>query len=331
MVDPVLTVVVCTYNRAHLLKGCLDALVDQFLSPDAYEVLVVDNNSTDATLDIAKDYASRYAHFRALTEARQGLSIARNSGWSHARGLYVAYIDDDALAPHDWCARIIENFERVSPQPSAMGGPAIPFYDQALPAWVAPDFGLRTWGDQAGFLPVPGYVHSFYGMNMMFRRDVLVASGGFAESMGLSGVRLIMGEEPELFSRLQRVDPQFWYDPQLAVRHYEPVDKMTPCYLLRRRYATGEADRNIARIKRGSLQLAYRVLDLVALIVLTLPRAASHVLWERWRWQRSLLHEGLKVAAGAGFVFGRNIQLPPLPAENGRETSETMASGGKHK
>ena len=82
----VATVVVCTYNRAHLLRSCLESLLAQTLDQGQFEVLVVDNNSTDATSQIVNEYTAKYSHFVAVAERQQGLSYARNRGWKEADG-----------------------------------------------------------------------------------------------------------------------------------------------------------------------------------------------------------------------------------------------------
>src|SRR5690349_3554566 len=90
------TVVVCTFNRASLLIGCLSRLAEQAGPQTASEVLVVDNNSSDNTTESVKPFCERYAWFRLAVENKQGLAQARNRGWQEARGEYVAFIDDDA-------------------------------------------------------------------------------------------------------------------------------------------------------------------------------------------------------------------------------------------
>src|SRR3989344_2536998 len=105
---PIVTVVVCTYNRSDLLYKCLESLVRQTVSKNLYEVLVVDNNSKDNTQQAVKRFIKTYVHIRNIKTDVQGLSHARNIGWKHAKGEYIAYIDDDAIAEPDWIEQIIQ-------------------------------------------------------------------------------------------------------------------------------------------------------------------------------------------------------------------------------
>ena len=101
-----ISVIVCTYNRAYLLKNCLRSLVDQLVETSTFEVIIVNNNATDDTEEVAKSFTEKYPNFRYIIEPNQGLSNARNRGYKEAKGEYVAYIDDDARAYTDWVENI---------------------------------------------------------------------------------------------------------------------------------------------------------------------------------------------------------------------------------
>ena len=90
---PVISVVVCTYNRADLLASVLQSLCEQTLNCSHYEIIVVDNNSGDNTRAVTEDYCRRYPNVHYYLETSQGLSNARNHGWQVAKSKYVAYLD----------------------------------------------------------------------------------------------------------------------------------------------------------------------------------------------------------------------------------------------
>ncbi|MDG5469930.1 glycosyltransferase family 2 protein [Deltaproteobacteria bacterium IMCC39524] len=234
-----LSIVVCTYNRYELLRCCLESLVDQSLSTGLYEVVIVDNNSTDDTQLIAADFAGRYNNFRVVSEEKQGLSHARNCGWRTSSGRFVAFIDDDAKAEPEWCERILHAFETVQPQPTAVGGEIRPWYQCTPPAWFVDDFEIRTWGDEAGFMAKTS--GGFSGSNMAFLRDVLEKLNGFSPEFGMVGKSLGMGEEADLFLRLKRDNHLLWYDPRIRVEHWTPKRNMRVSYRLKRLYAAGSA------------------------------------------------------------------------------------------
>src|SRR5690242_18074557 len=98
---PVISVVICTRNRAILLSRALTSIVEQAFPSDAYKIVIVDNGSTDDTPEIRQHFQAAAA-LRYLREERIGLCVARNTGWSNARGRYIAFFDDDAIAGPTW-------------------------------------------------------------------------------------------------------------------------------------------------------------------------------------------------------------------------------------
>ncbi len=245
-VYPILSVIVCTYNRSDLLPVCLRSLVEQTLENSRYEVLIVNNNSTDDTQEIIESFTGLYGNFRAVVETKQGLSHARNRGWREAQGVFVAYVDDDAKATRDWCERIVAAFQAGSPQPVAVGGEIRPLYESAPPEWISEEFEKRTWGDSAGFLPPPRARYGFSGSNMAFRKSVLERFGGFSSEYGMTGHTVRMGEDTEMFVRVYNEQPWFWYDPAILVYHWTPAEIMKVSYRFRRAFRSGEA---IARLQ----------------------------------------------------------------------------------
>ncbi|MGV1100376.1 glycosyltransferase family 2 protein [Thiovibrio sp. JS02] len=232
-----LSVVVCTFNRAPLLRLCLESLVSQRVVPDTYEVVVVDNNSTDLTKEVAEEFAAANGNFRVVFEPEQGLSHARNRGWHEAKGEYVAYVDDDAKASPQWCERILQAIHDVKPAPVALGGPVFPWFDFTPPAWFDGAFEVRTLGEKERFLDGPG----FFGGNMVIRKEALARHGGFSPDFGMKGDQLRMGEERELLSRIYQAEPCFWYDPKMLVEHYTPRQKTKIFYRIYRQWQCGMA------------------------------------------------------------------------------------------
>lgn len=237
----VLSVIVCTYNRQDLLPLCLQSLAEQTLDRGLYEVIVINNNSTDGTQEIAESFATQYDNFRVVVEMKQGTSHARNCGWREAFGEFIAYIDDDAKATSDWCERILNSFQTVSPQPAAVGGEYHPYFESPPPPWFTDDFEIRSWGTTKGFLEPPRDRYGFSGANMAFRKNILEEYGGFSSEYGPLGHTLRMGDETELFFRVYEMHPWFWYDPAILVYHWTPSRIMKVSYRFRRAFSEGEA------------------------------------------------------------------------------------------
>lgn len=239
MIKPELSVIVCTYNGEQRLQACLNSLSAQTADRSLFEIIIVNNNSTDATAQIARRFCGLHPNARLVDEPNQGLSRARNLGWQTARGRYVAFLDDDATAAPDWCARIIDDFTTVSPRPAAVGGPIFPDYENPPPPWFPDRFETRSWGDTAHFLNSPYARFGFSGSNMAFDISLIKLVGGFRVELGIIGDTLAMGEESDLFSRIYDHAPLFWYDPQLVVRHWTPIAHFSLRYRFKRRYLNG--------------------------------------------------------------------------------------------
>jgi glycosyltransferase involved in cell wall biosynthesis len=237
---PLISVVICTYNRADLLPGALGSLLQQSLDQSLFEIIVVDNNSTDSTPDVVAQYLS-YPHIRYIHEVSQGLAHARNRGYKEASGRYVAYLDDDARADPEWLKSILNVFNNTVPEPFAVGGPIYPFYLSQKPEWFKDDYEIRSWGDKPRFL-VPK--ESFSGSNMIFTKIILEQSGGFNIHVGVNGATLSVGEETSLFLKLwESYDGQdiFYYSPGIKIFHYAPPEKMNTTYALKRSFAWGQS------------------------------------------------------------------------------------------
>lgn len=235
-----ISIIVCTYNRASLIHYCLESLTKQTLQQSLYEVIVVNNNSTDNTQKVADEFAQQYPNFRVICESAISLSNARNRGWKEAQGEYVAYIDDDAQAVPDWCEKILKAFYNVKPAPVGVGGKILPWYESSPPIWFSDELETRTWGDEAGFLKPPGCAYGFSGSNMAFPRRILDRFGGFSTGFGMVGDKLRMGEDTEFFFRLYKNGKgKFWYDPKIQVKHFTPTTKFYLSYRLKRSYVAG--------------------------------------------------------------------------------------------
>lgn len=164
---PRVSVVVCTYNAERTLAPCLDSLA-KLNYPD-YEVIVVNDGSTDTSLAIAE----RYTHCRIISQPNKGLSVARNVGAQNATGEIIAYTDSDCVADPDWLAYLVAKME-VSDL-AACGGPNFPPPEDSLvPAAVAVSPGGPTH-----VLLTDDVAEHIAGCNMAFRRDALLRLGGF--------------------------------------------------------------------------------------------------------------------------------------------------------
>ena len=221
---PLISVVLCTYNRCELMAAALQSVCEQTLNPSCYEVIVVDNNSMDGTKQHVAEVIRRHSHVRYCFEEKQGLSYSRNAGFRAARGPYVAYIDDDCTVPNGWLAIAQEIITRLGP--ALFGGPYDPFYNSPKPRWYRERYGSYDCGSAARALDSNEYLT---GTNMFIRRTVLERLGGFSPDVGMAGQQLGYGEEIAIQRRVRRECPDeiIHYDPRLGVSHLVRAEKMT--------------------------------------------------------------------------------------------------------
>ncbi|HXN05563.1 MAG TPA: glycosyltransferase family 2 protein [Nitrospiria bacterium] len=236
---PLISVVVCTYNRSSFLETCLQSLANQTLDKKAYEVVIVDNHSTDKTQEVAERFTRTYGTFRVIRENMQGLSYARNRGWHEAKGGYVAYIDDDARAAPDWCEQIKIFFEKHS-DAKGVGGPYKAYTPSPPPEWFPSDYGSWTLGEATRPLGNDEWIN---GTNMIFAIEALRELDGFQEKLGMRGERLSYGEETNYLIRLREKEYLLYFCPLITVEHAILSYKFSLSWLFKSSYANGMSAR----------------------------------------------------------------------------------------
>lgn len=237
MAQPLITVVVCTYNRADLLRDCLQSLSEMNISLAEYEVLVVDNNSTDTTRVVVEEFHLQYPNFRYALQSKQGVAHSRNYGWRFATGEYVAYIDDDCKASADWLA-VAKSFIE-SKHPIMFGGPALPFYKSTKPIWFKDDYAIFIL---SGANIRPTQMDEYFPtMNAIFRKSALELLGGFDTRLGMVGKKIAYGEDTEIMVRLRLEFPEqvIYYVPHLRVYHLVRLEKFSLWWNIKRAMADG--------------------------------------------------------------------------------------------
>jgi glucosyl-dolichyl phosphate glucuronosyltransferase len=242
-VTPAISVVVCTLDQAGYLRKALGSLRGQSLPRPEYEVIVVDNGSTDSTKQTVESSAGM-ENLRYFYDPVLGLSHARNTGWRAARGEYIAYLDDDALASPDWLERIRDRFETLRPRPASVGGRILPIWEAEKPSWLTRELerhlSIVDWQSPAMFLDDDRFYLA--GSNVSYRRSVLQESGGFPESLGRKGRRLRSNEELWMQSFLRSRGQAVWYDPAIVVHHHIKARRLTPAWFYERFFWQGVSD-----------------------------------------------------------------------------------------
>lgn len=230
-----ISVVVCTFNRADVLRIALESLCQQTLDKTEYEVIVVDNNSTDETPQVVREF-EYHGNVRYVLEKTQGLSPARNRGWQEANGEYVGYTDDDCRLPEQWldvAHRIVT--ERT---PHAFGGPHYPFYLTPKPDWFLDRYATSQIVEESCNLSKGEFLS---GGNMFFRRSILEKTGGFNPEIGMKAGKRQYGDEIQLqiYMHENIADCAIYYDLDLFVYHLAKSLQMDVLQFIPYRFSLG--------------------------------------------------------------------------------------------
>jgi len=234
------SVIVCTYNRAANLPGCIAHLAAQEgMENLEWEVVVVDNNSTDDTAATIERLAQDAPiNLRYMFEPVQGLSSARNRGIRESDSTYLIFIDDDIHVTPQWLRAYADVF--ATRDCDAAGGPILVESPKPLPDWIQPEMmgflGQLDYGEEPAALD--GLNRHPFGGNMAFHRRALGLVGDFDPDLGRKGVgasadELFKGEETEYFRQLAARGGSIWYTPGAVVKH-----RILPYQLKRRFFLT---------------------------------------------------------------------------------------------
>jgi len=213
------SVIIPCYNEEGNIKGCLESLVKQDYEAE-YEIIVIDNNSTDRTRQIITKAEEKHSNLHMIVEGKRGTAAVRNTGLKNAKYDYIAFIDADCEAPGNWLALLVKNFQRIKSQKKrviGVGGRNI-----------APENGSRF--TQAVEIALDSYAGSFNSIqgrqyrgvtpvsslpltNAFYEKDRITEAGGFDESL------LDEAEDADLNYRLSLSGGQFFFVPESFVWH----------------------------------------------------------------------------------------------------------------
>ena len=227
-----ISVVICTYNGAPRLPAVLDHLARQDAGSDiSWEVIVVDNASTDDTAKTARrcwpqDHA---VPLRVVSEPHPGLAFAKQCGITQARYEFVAFVDDDSWLCPQWVRTALEVCLN-HPEAGAVRGIIELVCEQAAPQWLQANQGwFGVWPDLPGPCDVTEMRGGLCGDGMILRKSAwreLEAKGFQFTLTGNRGGNLNGSEDEELSLALRLAGWRFWYDPRLRLRQFLPSDKL---------------------------------------------------------------------------------------------------------
>jgi glycosyltransferase involved in cell wall biosynthesis len=245
-----ISVIVPTRNRADLLAPCLESLCQQ--SPDVnFEVLVIDNGSSDTTQEVIKDYQSKLPNLTGIYASEPGLHTGRHAGMNAANGDLLVFADDDIEALPTWLSSIEEAFK--SPTVAMVGGNNYPMFLQSPPKWLQALWNRPTFRGHKSIpsLSVIEFTKSvteispyqIWGCNFAIRKDVLLKAGGFhPDGMPKELIRFRGDGETHVSRYVAESGMKCVFHPGASVHHKVSPERMTHAYFRQRGFNQGVSD-----------------------------------------------------------------------------------------
>ena len=253
--NPTASVCICTHNGGHRLSAVIECLARQTAPADAWELIIVDNASTDGSGSIAAELMARHglAQGRVVEEPQAGLSFARRRGAAEARGQIVCFLDDDNLADPDWVETALRIFA-AQPRTGSAGGKGLADWEPEPTALVRAVEGFALAIVDHGDTPktYDWVADGPVGAGLCIRRELLLAAVRdpvFCGAVtGRRGSSLVGGEDMALAVKVFQAGYDRRYEPALRLRHRLPAARMTRDYLLRLYEGTGRGQAAVRRL-----------------------------------------------------------------------------------
>jgi glycosyltransferase involved in cell wall biosynthesis len=237
----------------------LDSLLDAVRGSRDYEILVVDNGSTDGTRQLVKTQATRDKSLRYVSEPVPGLLSGRHRGALDSSGDICVFLDDDVLLGPNWLGALADAFR--DPAVGMVGGPSRPLYESNVPDWLDEFFiddgagRMCTWLSliDSGSQVIPTDPRNIWGLNFSIRRRTLFEHGGFHPDNTPKQYQRFQGDgEYGLTMKVHAAAVAALYHPDAAVEHITPAARLTRDYFERRAFYQGVCDSysNIRRVRK---------------------------------------------------------------------------------
>jgi len=247
------SVIICAYtlNRWQQLLSAVESVRNQ-TTPVGELLVVIDHN--DELLSQA-EVAMPWARVIPSTGA-VGLSGARNTGIAASLGDVILFLDDDAVAEHDWVTNMLSPYD--DPHVLGVGGAAHPVWEESAPRWWPVEFGWVVGCSYRGQPVSTAPVRNLMGCNMSLRRTVLETVGGFDAGLGRRADNALGCEETELCIRARQLIPdgEFIFEPRAVVHHWVPKSRSSWSYFRARCRAEGVSKARVAATVGSSAALS---------------------------------------------------------------------------
>lgn len=265
MSEPFISAIVCTHNREDYLGAAIDSLFQQDFYN--YEVIVVDNASSDRTRKIVEERLSN-PRLNYVYEDVIGLCVARNTGAKEARAPILAYLDDDAVASPQWLKTLYRAYQSNQRLAIAGGKVTLLWPDCiASPSWLASELvaklGAYDLGDSIVYIRSSSLTPR--GLNYSVRKSFMEEVGGFNVQLGRVGTNLLSHEELYMTELALQKGWQVAYLPDAVVAHNLTPEQLKRHWFLKRGWWQGVSEcrceqltghAGVGQLSQGSKRLA---------------------------------------------------------------------------
>jgi len=241
------SIVICTYNREKFLPGLFDSILSQTLDKELFEIVLINNNSTDNTKNICLKFQKDNAQYNILyfEEYNQGLSYARNRGIKESSGTYITFADDDALLTPIFSLEACNYLDKHQ-DVGELGGPIKLKFLGQIPKWYNPwmasllGYFVPSREEYTMTTKNKRYPR---GSNMTFRNSVFKKCGDFNIKLGRVGRIPVGGEEKDLAFRIIDAGLKIVYYPKVLVLHLVPEERTTMNFIKNQAFGTGKSEK----------------------------------------------------------------------------------------
>lgn len=289
-----ISIIVCTYNRCEILKYCLDSLEKQYVEKAQYEVIVVDNNSTDNTKEVVEEYCGRNSNFRYVFEENQGLSHARNRGAKESEADWVGYVDDDGKVRENYIEQAlytIENFDF-----DCFGGKVVNWFKYGKPRWYSEIYDP----EKEKYKEICEYEGFVSGGISFYKKAIIIMHGGFSSELGMKGGEMGVGEETRLQVLIKKNGGKTGLNPFITLEHIVAPEKMNILYFIKRSYHAGKVENTVFNMENDTKpSIFYMMTEIIKISVLNLRKFKnSDYFFENYL---------LDIFSHAGYLLGKYV------------------------
>lgn len=300
-----ITIVVTTRNRRALLQRALEGMVNQTVPSHRYEILVLDNASTDGTDALVSTFTSGPVRLKHSVFSTVGVSHARNRAMELVDTRLVAYCDDDVSVGPEFVGAILDAFDE-DPSVSTVGGRVLLGWIGERPKWLPPSregfFGQLDLGPQRQELRYP---QTLFGPAMAFHTSTLRQQGGFPTLLG-PGTTMRFNDEVAVFHRQLLAGCKLVYDPRIQLTHHVHGRRATVLYFLRRSFAQGWSDAAMEGVSGtpSAWRCAKRAAARATELLVHRGRRLAAIVYRRQFSQAAVVEWMSNIAQDLGYIVG---------------------------